>query len=98
MKYVAAVLLGLASVFASLADAEEKTDVTQAEQAEVLLVDINQATEKELLALPGIGKKKAAAIIQYRESKGKIASLDELQKIPGVGKKAVAKIEGRVRF
>lgn len=57
-------------------------------------VDINQATVQELAKLPGLGKKKAEAIVAYRNEKGNFSSVEELLKIDGIGKKTLEKIRG----
>jgi len=57
-------------------------------------VDINQATVQELAKLPGLGKKKAEAIIAYRSEKGNFSSVEDLLKIQGIGKKTLEKIRG----
>lgn len=56
-------------------------------------VDINHATATELTTLKGIGEKKAAAIISYRDSHGAFNSIDDLSKVKGIGKKSVARLE-----
>ncbi|MEW6599703.1 MAG: helix-hairpin-helix domain-containing protein [Nitrospirota bacterium] len=55
-------------------------------------IDINQATEQELAKLSGIGEKKAADIVTYRNENGKFSSVDDLLKIKGIGKKTLDKI------
>lgn len=40
-----------------------------------------------MTAIKGIGKKKAAAILEYIQSSGKVDSIGELKKVKGVGKK-----------
>ena len=57
-------------------------------------VDINQATVQELSKMPGIGKKKAEAIVAYRNEKGNFSSVEDLLKIEGIGKKTLEKIKG----
>lgn len=52
-------------------------------------VDLNTATVDELMALKGIGKSKAQAIIDYREQLGRFTSVDELEKVFGIGMKLV---------
>lgn len=55
------------------------------------VVDINNATSDEFLELNGIGKAKAAKIIQYRELNECFKSIDELSNIDGISKKLIAK-------
>ena len=50
-------------------------------------IDINTATEEDLIALPGIGIKTARAIIAFRESIGGYKTLDQLRLVRGVGDK-----------
>lgn len=55
-------------------------------------IDINAATALELETLPGIGPKKAQAIIEYRKKNGPFESIDELQNVKGLGKSSVEKM------
>lgn len=55
-------------------------------------IDLNVATVKELAALPGVGKKRAQAIVAYRAENGKFESVDEIRKIDGIGEKTLNKI------
>ena len=49
-------------------------------------VDINNANATELSAnINGVGQKKAAAIIKYREQHGPFKSVDDLKKVQGIG-------------
>jgi hypothetical protein len=50
------------------------------------VVDINTANIAELQQLRGIGAKKAADIIAYREKHGEFKSVDELINVKGIGK------------
>jgi competence protein ComEA len=68
------------------------------EQMQSAVVNINTADLKQLIKLPGVGKKKAQAIIDYRETNGDFASLEDLAKVKGVGKKMLAKLDGKVTF
>ena len=68
------------------------------EQMQSAVVNINTADLKQLIKLPGVGKKKAQAIIDYREANGDFASLEDLAKVKGVGKKMLAKLNGKVAF
>ena len=68
----------------------------QAEQAS--MVSINRASEAELAKLPGIGPKKAAAIIAYRNEHGEFKSLDDLQNVKGVGKASMKALKGKIKL
>ncbi len=74
--------------------AKEKSDL-QARDEKV--VDINRASEGELVSLHGIGSSKAQAIILYREMFGNFKTVDELTKVKGIGAKTVEKNRGRLR-
>lgn len=55
-------------------------------------IDLNTATEQELMTLSGIGQKKAQEIINYRETQGRFSSIEELTAISGFGEKTLEKI------
>ncbi len=48
-------------------------------------VRLNSANIEQLMQLNGVGKKKAEAIIEYRNKNGKFNSVDDFMKIKGVG-------------
>jgi competence protein ComEA len=48
-------------------------------------LNLNEASQDELEALPGIGPIKAADIIAYRENTGPFTSVDDLLKVEGIG-------------
>lgn len=50
-----------------------------------LPLDLNFASAEDLMMLPFIGRKKAEAIIAYREKQGRIKATDELKQVQGVG-------------
>ncbi|MEP1447591.1 MAG: helix-hairpin-helix domain-containing protein [Paraglaciecola sp.] len=77
-------------VFADSADSKMS-------QKQMTQVDLNTATLEQLVTLPGVGKKKAAAIIEYRTKKGKFKSVDELVNVKGVGKKMLEKLKGQIK-
>lgn len=53
---------------------------------------LNLATEADLRKLPGVGQKRAAAIIALREKQGRFRMLQDLRRVKGLGRKALAKI------
>jgi competence protein ComEA len=48
-------------------------------------ININTASADELLQLTGIGEKKAALIIEFREKQGPFKTPEDLMKVPGIG-------------
>lgn len=62
-------------------------------QAEIIKLNINQASFKELIAIPGITETKAASIIIYRETYGDFQSLDELIQVKYIGVATLEKIK-----
>ncbi|MGN8897502.1 ComEA family DNA-binding protein [Flavonifractor sp. HCP28S3_F3] len=53
-------------------------------------VDLNTATAEELMTLPGIGEKRAEAIIAYREANGPFRIPEELTEVDGIGEGILA--------
>ncbi len=69
--------------------------ITQA--AEIKKIDINIADIWTLAqGLYGIGPKKAAAIIKYREKNGPFKSLRDLDKVYGIGPKTIARNKDKI--
>jgi competence protein ComEA len=56
------------------------------------LIDLNRASVVELTRLPGIGQKRAEAIIAFRESHGGFQSVTQLLKIKGIGRAMLRKL------
>ena len=55
-------------------------------------ININTASQEMLELLPGIGPKKAAAIIQYRQEIGGFRCVEELLEVSGIGEKTFEKL------
>ncbi len=53
-------------------------------------VDLNTATAEQFMTLKGVGKKKAEAIIHYRQQHGGFRSIEELDAVKGIGPKLLA--------
>ncbi|ATG76891.1 ComEA family DNA-binding protein [Pseudoalteromonas sp. 1_2015MBL_MicDiv] len=60
------------------------------------VVSINDANASMLAKLPGIGKKKAQAIVDYREANGEFTEVNDLAKVKGVGKKLITKLKDKI--
>ena len=67
--------------------------VAAAKPAPAGKVNINTATAEQLTALPGVGAKLAARIVEYRQKSGAFKSVQELMNVRGVGEKNLKKIE-----
>jgi competence protein ComEA len=60
-------------------------------------VDINTADAAALETLPGIGPSIAQAIVEWRDTNGQFASVDELEDVPGIGPATLAEIRDSAR-
>ena len=84
----------------------QKIEVPSVEMAEALeeaaaqdtsgLVNLNRATEAELMTLSGIGESKAKEIIRYRESRGGFQKPEDLMNIPGIKEGVFHKIRDQI--
>ncbi|WP_229713161.1 helix-hairpin-helix domain-containing protein [Macrococcus hajekii] len=76
---------------------EEKFEMygqtTTKNDSEGQVVNINTATESELQNIPGIGPKKAADILMYREQHNGFKSKEEIKEIKGIGDKTYMTLE-----
>jgi len=48
-------------------------------------LNVNTASESELIALPGVGPGLARRIVEYRSANGPFQSVDDLQNVSGIG-------------
>jgi len=61
-----------------------------------IALDLNTATKEQLMSLPGIGEKRAEAIIKYREKQGGFVHKKELLNIDLINEDVYREIEGLV--
>lgn len=73
--------------------AQEKSAIQARDQK---MININRASEGELVSLHGIGSSKAQAIILYREMFGDFKTVDELARVKGIGVKTIENNRGRL--
>lgn len=48
-------------------------------------LDLNVASIDDLMSLPFLGRKRAHAVVAYREKHGRFRSVDELRRVEGIG-------------
>lgn len=59
-------------------------------------LNINEASQAELVTLNGIGQVYAERIVDYRSEHGRFESIDQLAEVKGIGAKTVATIKDEV--
>lgn len=65
---------------------------TPAPAAEKAALNLNAATLDQLETLPGIGRKVAERIVEYRTKSGGFKKIEELMNVKGIGEKSFLKI------
>ncbi len=83
--YFILVLVALVSFMGGLAGAEEKANI-----------NINTATAEELSTLKGIGEKKAASIMEYRDNHGHFTKIEDIKNVKGIGDKIFEEIKNSI--
>ena len=71
---------------------EEKTEVSQTRE----LIDINQATAKDLERLPSIGPGTARLIVDYRDENGPFKQIEDITKVRDIGTKTFEKLNSHI--
>ena len=59
-------------------------------------ININTAAADELVQLKGVGEKKAALIIEFRETNGPFKLPEDFLKVPGIGPKTFDANKNRI--
>lgn len=76
---------------------EEEPEGTVIEQQTDDRINLNTATEEQLMTLPGIGQAKAKSIVAWREANGGFTQIEDLMKIEGIKEGIYSKIENNIR-
>ena len=92
MKFQRILVTGLALVFA-LVVSSGLAAAAAAKPAPTGKININTATAQQLTALPGVGEKLAARIVEYRQKQGGFKNVSELMNVQGLGEKNLARIQ-----
>lgn len=64
--------------------------------AQPVAIDLNRARVPELVALPGIGRQRARAIVLHRVRHGPFVRLSDLLEIDGIGPATLEELASRV--
>jgi competence ComEA-like helix-hairpin-helix protein len=81
----------------SILEKKKKSTKRKSKQLKNMPVNVNTASVKELMmGLKGIGKKKAQAIVDYRNKHGNFKNNQDLLKVKGIGKKILEKNKKRI--
>jgi len=83
------------SAFAALSEALPVHDELEAD-IESKIVNINTATNEQLMGLSGIGSVLADRIIEHRAKIGKFKSIEEIQAVRGISKKKFEQIRNSI--
>lgn len=84
MKTLSAIFIAMLVLLASPVFASEDTTATESFAAQ-LAVNINSADVETLTQLKGVGEKKAADIVAWREANGTFTSVEQLLEVRGIG-------------
>lgn len=76
---------------------EAAKPAAQPEASQAAMVNINTADAEQLQkSLKGIGKVKAEAIVEYRNTNGAFTSVDQLLEVKGIGKATLEKNRDKI--
>jgi len=97
LRWIAVVTAVVWCAGAALASEDKyaKGEAKQASKAEHK-VNINEASQAELMKLEGVGPGAAKKIIAWREAHGPFKRLQDLERVPGVGREVIEKNRGRI--
>jgi len=78
------------------AEEPEEALVRPEEDFKAQQVNINTADEGELMTLPGIGRVRAASIIEYRRENGSFEKIEDIMKVKGIKNGIFSKISSLI--
>ena len=82
----------LVTVPVSFAAQEQSSTATAAASAKQL-INLNAATLDQLETLPGIGRKTAERILEFRTKNGGFKRIEDLMNVKGIGEKSFLKLK-----
>ena len=75
---------------------EKTEEKEEKEETKPIIVNINTADTEELMTLPGIGKVRAAAIIDYRQQVGSFEKIEDIMNVKGIKTGIFSKINSLI--
>lgn len=82
-----------AILIASPAHATQQPQAAAAPSSSKPAINLNAATIDQLETLPGIGRKTAERIIEYRTKSGGFKRIEDLMNVKGIGEKSFLKLK-----
>ena len=73
-----------------------RSNIVAQNQNYSVLIDINNASAKELQQLKGVGPAIAKRIVDYRKSHGRFSSPEDLLNVRGIGEKTLEKMRSQI--
>ena len=77
-------------------DTKPNEEIKENQGEKNTLVNINTASEKELVALSGIGESKAKSIVAYRSEHGPFKALEDIKNVSGIGDAVYEQIKNNI--
>ncbi|MDX3772907.1 helix-hairpin-helix domain-containing protein [Chromatiaceae bacterium AAb-1] len=90
--------IGTLTVNYGMAQTKPELEIKASAEHQLTRLNINNATLDELVAVPGLGKVKAQAILDYIQQHGTINNEQQLTQVKGIGDKLAARISQYVAF
>ena len=69
-----------------------RSNILRSDSGDTLTINMNTATLKEWVQLPGIGEVYAQRILEYRSTHGDFTRLEDLMEVKGIGQKRWEKL------
>jgi comEA protein len=91
-----ATVLGISMLAAPPLRAQDTRQPPPAVAAAAGQINLNTASAAQLEALPGVGAKTAALIVEYRQKHGGFKKIEELMNVKGIGEKSFLKLKALV--